>query len=414
MKDIKYYAELHQRKQYKEILSDLANFSLEDPYMLSVRGVAYKQLGLLDKALKDLEKATSIKNDPNLLCNLGNAYRSCGKIKDAVKCYKKSLELMPKNRNALDALGLAYFDIGELDLATQKFKESHQINPTDQKTIFYLAESFRKRGEFRVAISFYEQTVFHTSKSQLLDCLYRLREFDRLKEVLSSINYEHFKNALAGSVIEHYSVKSNIKIENPFCSDPLSMVQTAHVVESKYFSHTDVRNIIELLDTGRIDHKAQSLLNNGYQTAGNIFNIENESIKKAKALIVKAIDMYRGKSEFSENNFIKNWPINTNLYGWLVDIRSGGRLKKHIHKEGWLSGTLYLSTPEPTESNQGAISFSIEGDHFPSLGDSRGLSFSPRPLSLCLFPSSLFHETREYFDSSNRRVCIAFDVIKQS
>jgi hypothetical protein len=123
--------------------------------------------------------------------------------------------------------------------------------------------------------------------------------------------------------------------------------------------------------------------------------------------------MYKKLPEFSNNKFVKNWPKHTIIYGWLVSMSSGGKLKKHIHKEGWLSGTLYLETPSNIIGDQGAIRFSTDADHFPNIGRSNQITIKPKPLSLCLFPSSLFHETIEYADPAARRISLAFDVIKQ-
>ena len=43
-----------------------------------------------------------------------------------------------------------------------------------------------------------------------------------------------------------------------------------------------------------------------------------------------------------------------------------GSLSGHMHKEGWLSGSLYLSRPPRTLNNDGDIVFSLHGSNYPT------------------------------------------------
>ena len=62
---------------------------------------------------------------------------------------------------------------------------------------------------------------------------------------------------------------------------------------------------------------------------------------------------------------MSHWPKNYTLYGWLILLKNQGSLLPHAHKEGWLSGSLYLSIPEKTSnSNDGDLRFSYDdGDY---------------------------------------------------
>ena len=51
---------------------------------------------------------------------------------------------------------------------------------------------------------------------------------------------------------------------------------------------------------------------------------------------------YRNQYTDSNDGFILKWPINTSLHGWIIDLKKGGSLGSHMHKQGWLSGSLYL------------------------------------------------------------------------
>ena len=113
-----------------------------------------------------------------------------------------------------------------------------------------------------------------------------------------------------------------------------------------------------------------------------------------------------------DSNTVLKTTDKAKLFGWIVSINSGGNLNPHIHKEGWLSGTLYLNVPKVSGSDEGNIAFSLHGANYPT----EGKQFPPEKVvdvdrgGIVLFPSSLFHYTIP-FNSSHERVSLAFDLI---
>ena len=92
-------------------------------------------------------------------------------------------------------------------------------------------------------------------------------------------------------------------------------------------------------------------------------------------------------------------------------MQSGGKLGAHIHKEGWLSGSLYFKMPEKRIKDEGNIVFSLNGANYPT--DGKKYPAESRKINkgdLVMFPSSLFHHTVP-FESQEERVSFAFDVI---
>ena len=111
---------------------------------------------------------------------------------------------------------------------------------------------------------------------------------------------------------------------------------------------------------------------------------------------------------------IKKWPDNSNLYGWLIVMNKGGSLGGHMHKEGWLSGSLYLERPKKQKENDGDIIFSLHGSNLPT----DGKAFKTKTVNIekgdiVMFPSSLFHATHP-FESDEKRITLAFDIIPDS
>ena len=175
-----------------------------------------------------------------------------------------------------------------------------------------------------------------------------------------------------------------------------------------------INQILDDIENSNISKKTQSLLNGGVQSSGNLFNLEYSSIKKLKKIIINKINNYRLYYEKSDNDFIKKWPKKFNLYGWIIIMNNGGNLMPHIHKEGWLSSSIYLKRPEKREANDGDIKFSFHGGNYPS--DNKNFPseiIDIKEGDMVMFPSSIFHSTIP-FTSDRKRVTLAFDVIPLS
>ena len=122
------------------------------------------------------------------------------------------------------------------------------------------------------------------------------------------------------------------------------------------------------------------------------------------------VKRYRDSYMDSDEGFIKNWPQNTNLYGWIIELNKGGNLRSHMHKLGWLSGSLYLQLKKIPRSNQGNIVFDLHGADYPK--DSKifpNIEFDIEQGDIILFPSSIFHKTIP-FDLDENRITLAFDI----
>ena len=94
-------------------------------------------------------------------------------------------------------------------------------------------------------------------------------------------------------------------------------------------------------------------------------------------------------------------------------MQSGGMLKPHMHKEGWLSSSIYLKLPEKNKKNEGDIEFSLTGADYPTDGKIYKHEIMETLYGdMIMFPSSLFHSTIP-FNSKKERVVLAFDLIPE-
>ena len=133
--------------------------------------------------------------------------------------------------------------------------------------------------------------------------------------------------------------------------------------------------------------------------------------KEIESVIHDEIEKYRFHFKDSEEGFIKNWPAYYEVKGWLICMKSGGKLSPHMHDGSWISGSIYINVPPKKEPDSGNIVL--------CLTDQRDLLEEEKihqktvdvvTGSLCLFPSSLHHFTIP-FEEKEERIVLAFDVV---
>ena len=169
-----------------------------------------------------------------------------------------------------------------------------------------------------------------------------------------------------------------------------------------------LKNIIKI-DT--LSRRKQDLLTNGYQTAGNLFAQKNNLIDQIRNIINLEIKKYQTHFKDSNEGLIKKWPNSYNLNGWLVSMKSGGKLSAHIHEKGWISGSIYINVPPKIKTNSGNLVVCIderEDETKKKINQKKSIDVVTG--SLCLFPSSLYHYTIP-FEAEEERIVLAFDVM---
>jgi TolA-binding protein len=66
---------------------------------------------------------------------LGYSLLSSGKLQDAIVVFQRNVKEYPKSANAYDSLGEAYLKAGQKDLAIRNYEMSLQLNPKNQNAI---------------------------------------------------------------------------------------------------------------------------------------------------------------------------------------------------------------------------------------------------------------------------------------
>lgn len=106
------------RKNYREAIDTYNSISPPTALILNKVGIAYHQMGELDAARKQYEKALKLnKQYSEAINNLGTVYYGKRNYRKAISYYKKAIKLAPNSASMHSNLGTAWF-------ARKKYKEA--------------------------------------------------------------------------------------------------------------------------------------------------------------------------------------------------------------------------------------------------------------------------------------------------
>ncbi len=382
----------------------------------NILALAHKRSGHYETARQIYEKLL-IQNPKNslFLGNLGNIYLDLGFLDKAEQCFVKCLEVDNHNYNVSVSLATVlkskskFFEsLGILNKLLENKSYKTQANLSDLN--YRIAELYRSMGNdyAQKAITHYKSCDNPLSDSHRLELIYINEDEDKFLKAEEEIVKKGVSTPLLAAVQSHAAVRYSKNDENLFCKDPFKFIHHSSLTGDDGFNKSLTLNLLTL--KSKLDSVSQSLLRKGKQSAGNFLLSKDPNVVLIRDIILKRIDHYRSLFVGKTDAFISKWPEKYELHGWVVDIRKGGSLGGHMHKLGWLSGSIYLKIPTVSSSSEGNIVFSLNGGDYPT----GSKIFPERELDIktgdiILFPSSIFHRTLP-FDSDENRVTLAFDI----
>ena len=380
--------------------------------------VYHKNLGNFLITTKRLEEAAKIFKRTVVLKDdiaenhsvLGNILKTIGRLGEAVESYKSAIALEPENPILYTYLALVQREFGKYQEAERNYRKTLSLDPKNELAHYNLGVVLFEHRHYKEAASHFHLTNESHSKSFELKCYYHLGDQSTFNKKFDSMVGEGRVDAVIGSLGTRSEIKYGIKKHNPFCNNPLKYVSVD--LNKKYdFKNIFVNQTKRVLKQEKISTKSQGLLTNGHQTSGNLFNRKDEGIAKIKDIINFEIKKYLVYHKDSDEGIITRWPDNYTLYGWLISMKSGGKLESHMHDNGWLSGSVYINVPPKSESDSGNLVVRIDNEEGEIKGSNQIKSIDVVTGSLCIFPSSLLHHTIPFL-SDEERIVLAFDVVK--
>ena len=113
-------------------------------------------------------------------------------------------------------------------------------------------------------------------------------------------------------------------------------------------------------------------------------------------------------------------PEKYRLSAWAAVLDGEGNQQQHIHEDGYMGGCYYIRIPEeisaPENGGNGTIDGGFEVGRPPDALHCKKeplvRAIKPEEGLMVLFPAYMYHRTIP-FESSERRICIAFDVVAE-
>jgi len=382
-----------------------------------VLGAVLQQTGRIEDSLVASQKSLQIApKDFEAHNNLSNILRELGRLNEAVISYKKSIALKPDYAEAYSNLGVTLYELSKLEEAEVSQKKAIALKPNFVEAHSNLGDTLKALGRLEEAIKSYREALklrpsYIEAHNNLLRCLYLMDQKSSLFNELDILINQDKANALIGSITCRSSLKYGLEKQNLFCNEPLKYVLHTDLNTECDFDEIFIKTSRSILDKEEILNKEQSLLINGYQTSGNLFERESSLTDKIQKIIHYEIEKYLNNFKNSEEGLIKKWSNEYRLNSWLISMKSGGQIKPHIHEYGWLSGSIYINVPPKVNTDSGNLVISI-GEEKDTEDESKNLKKIINVVtgSLVLFPASLTHYTIP-FKAEEERIVLAFDVI---
>ncbi len=377
-------------------------------------GTVLQKQGQLEEAVENYGKALSIHEDPRGHFNLGTALRDEGKLDEAIIHFKQAIKMFPNYADAHNYLGECYRDQGNMEDAIKCYFDTLALNQTHAGANYNMGEFLYLAGRFDEAVDYLERSKLDDWQERALYCTYKAEHFDSFKNKLDNIVHTHKKHnaPFLQTLSTHHAMNFGTEDQYNFCKNGFDFVYQKSIPELAMPDSQFLKDLLNDIDNTAIEVRAQGMIINGKQSAGNLFKRPEASFRKLGEIVKQEFLNYKNKFAGADCELIKSFPEELEFTSsWYVRLRRGGYVDRHIHEVGWISGAVYLVLPkDKKDPTEGCFEYGLHGDNYPQKHNNFPVGIaSPSVGDIVLFPSSLFHRTIP-FNSNEERICIAFDL----
>ena len=367
-----------------------ANVALHESFNTMLWETRFKdQFG--DSYITALKSLT--KNDPVAISYVSLLYRA-GRVQQAKRVMQETELDLSQQHQALSLKGQINAELGEYDLAYEA-----------------LALSLHKQFSKEVAVQMVKIDILLERYSQAQDSLTGL--FNRFPNCqltwgLQSLVWRLNQDERYSWLCDYQNFIQTFQLEAPQCYSSLESFLSA------------IREELTLLHMNE-NAPLQQTLRNGTQTAARLLDSPSkviQDLRECLSLIVTRYIESLPKTD-DEHPFLSRKSSSFEFSGsWSVKLHADGFHINHVHPEGWISSSCYITIPvsmnctDQVESNlQGYIKF---GESPLQLGSREKveLSIQPKLGMVVLFPSYFWHGTYPFAGGeADFRLTAPFDVV---
>ncbi len=156
-----------QQKDYQEqredVLSKYEQVSKRKKYTYTDYfnlGYLYEQVGGFEEAVRFYKKALELKPDyEKALNSLANRFQQQGDLRAALLLYQQLLHYHPKNAQGYLNMGIIYNALGDADRSRMLYQKVVDLDSSNAKAYFYLGYLCESAGELKEALIYYEKSI---------------------------------------------------------------------------------------------------------------------------------------------------------------------------------------------------------------------------------------------------------------
>ena len=342
---------------------------------------------------------------------LGLVLEQTGRASESLVASQKSVQLAPQDAEAYYNLGITLKQLGRLEEAEASYTQAITLKPDFAEALCNRSHLLLDKGRFEAALRDADACVLKRASALPLKSLYalgRISEIYRRIEIQSKVDGEDISIAAFAAFISEAEKKPTAY---NFCPNPIDFINVTNLSSHVNDSVSYVAGLIEELNKLKTiwEPSGKSTVS-GFQSLNgmNLFKSPSGKIAQLKSIIINELEAYHLKFQNEQCSYIQKFPSINNIFGWNVILKQQGHQNSHIHTGGWLSGVIYLKVVPSLGKDEGAIEFSLNGDHYHDI-NSPNLTFQPEVGDIVFFPSSLHHRTIPFTTDADR-IIVSFDL----
>ena len=388
------------------------------------RGHALRGLGRLEEAAGVFDEAL-LRDDahPLALKGLGSVHLALGDTARAAATLKRAVAANPGDAAAHAYLGAALHRRADPAGAEAAYREALSLNPRYGEAWLNLGITLQDSGRLAGAIEAYRQTTVLEPRSTL--ALNRLADAqlaaghcgEALETTIVCLAVDPGNSAaLAARALALNELGR--EAEARAMLDYRHLVRPLDIAAPAGFADVDAFNAglrEHVLSHPTLSYEPEGHATRGGRHTGDLLEGDKGPVAALEHIVLDAAARYVSALGTAARDFVRALPRRPRLAMWAVVMDTEGHQLPHIHPAAMLSGVYYVDLPASIgggeEDVAGWIEFGLPPEDIP-------LKRSPpvalqRPVEgrLFLFPSYFYHRTIP-FPGSERRICIAFDVLR--
>lgn len=375
---------------------------------------------------------------PDIQAILGRASQDmqAGRLKQALSGLEQVVKHQPERNDLRVAAGTICVDLNDFEKASAHYAVVVENEPNNVKAQFGLALSLKSCGDFEPAAGAARVAVDLSDNAAeplrlLIELLWALGDTKDIPNLCRKllVHEPHRTDTAMFEGMAYYHQGEREKGRAVFAFDDLVEVHDLQAPEG----YADMKAFNKALADHIVDHPTMAVPDKDHPTYHNDqLNITRElvgpnaqddagPVAALEAMIAAKVDDYitRKRAEL-DHDFIKRWPEKSRLTAWGTLLKGRGNLVSHIHLDGYLGMVYYPELPPEMQADEansgedqrGFLQLGDPPDDFPVAVEPDTYTIQPKEGRLIMFPGCFFHCTVP-FESKDRRISIAFDVVAE-